>query len=298
MNALAPHPALRRKPEAQSLLCNPVVDWKGAVPAGGAIVEPKIDGMRALWIDGEICSREGSPIYGVEHIARKLRAIEHEACVQMFFDGEFQVGGAFGPTISHFQSAGIEGPDAGTLFLFDAVPMRVWRGDDPCEALEVRRGKLDRMAAPHVGPELQVLPWAFMTDAGEIQEKARELIGAGGEGILVKHALSTYRRTGSAAWQRIRKTLTLDVPVVAVTPHRVNEGLLGALVVDLEGVRVKVPGGYSDAERRELWAMRDRLPGAIVEVQAMERTARGSLRQCVFVRMRPDKGGCHAEHWN
>jgi ATP-dependent DNA ligase len=288
MNALGPHPALARRPADQYELCNLVGDWSGRIPIGGAIVEPKIDGIRALYIDGELCTREGSTIYGVDHILERLCQIEHEECEPMFFDGEFQVGGSFAETIAHFQAVGARG-NAGTFNLFDAIPMRVWRGEGVCETLQARRGKVDRMAEPFLGGGLDLVPWAFMTDASEIEERARELIAAGCEGVVVKHALSTYRRTKGASWQRIRKSLTVDAPIVGWNPLRENEQALGSLVLDVDGVRVNVSAGFSDEERLTMWEARAGLLGAIAEVEAMERTERGSLRQARFVRMRPDK---------
>lgn len=291
MSALGPHPALMRNRSADTFLCQLVTEWGGSVPAGGAIVEPKEDGMRCLWIDGELVSREGSPIYGCEHIAAKLRAMEHEACRPMFFDGELAVDRSFAATVAHFQAAGARG-DAGTLHLFDMTTMDTWRGNDVCEALHARKSKLARLAEGFEGEELRVMPWAYMENAADIRARAAELIAAGGEGVVVKHAFATYRRTKSSEWGRIRRSITLDVPVVGVTPHRSLAGRLGALVVEVDGVRARVHHGFTDRERIDLWEARDRLPGAIVEVEAMDRTDRGSLRQAVFVRMREDKRRC------
>jgi ATP-dependent DNA ligase len=290
MSALAPHPALQRRSEdVGPALCALVSDWTGKVPFNGALVEPKIDGMRALYCDGELFTREGSTIHGVDHILAKLRAIEHEAAVPLVIDGEWQVGGSFAATIAHFKAAGARG-DAGVLHVFDLMPARVWRGEDVCEALHARRAKLDRLLPPFVGDELRLVPWAYMTDAADIEARARELIAAGGEGVVVKAANSTYRRAKGTIWQRIRKSLTIDAPIVGWTPQRGNEDMLGALVLNVEGVRVHVAAGFSDQERRELWLAREGLKGEFVEVDAMERTERGSLRQAVYRRMRPDKG--------
>lgn len=288
MTALAPHPALARRPADQHELCQLVTNWNGKVPAGGAIVEPKIDGIRALYIDGELCTREGSTIYGVDHILERLRAIEHEACFPLFVDGEFQVGGTFAATLAHFQAAGGRG-NGGTLHAFDMIPMRTWRGEDVCEALQARRPKMDRLVQPFTGPGLELVPWAFMTDAAEIEGKARELIAAGGEGVVVKDALSTYRRNKSANWRRIRAAVTVDVPIVGWHPLQGNESALGSLVLRHEGVRVHVAAGFTDAERLELWARKETLLGMFAEVEAMEVTDRGSLRQARYLRLRPDK---------
>jgi ATP-dependent DNA ligase len=289
MNAMLPHPALFRRPADQRQLCQLVTDWNGKVPHGGAIVEPKIDGIRALWIDGELVTREGAPILGTDHIAAKLREMEHKACVPLFVDSEFQVDNSFRETVSHFKAAGGRG-DRGTLFVFDCLPMRVWRGEDPCEALHARRRKLDAMLPRFAGPELQLVPWAYMETAAEIEAKAAELIAAGGEGIVVKRAGATYRRVQDASWQRIRRSLTLDVPITGFYPLRENAQALGSLEGVLDGVRFKVAAGFSDAERDELWARRADLVGEFMELEAMEITEKGKPRQGVFVRLRPDKG--------
>jgi ATP-dependent DNA ligase len=288
MNAALPHPALFRRPADQRELCQLVSDWNGKVPFGGAIVEPKIDGMRALWIDGELVSREGAPILGADHIAAKLRRLEHEACVPLFVDSEFQVGSSFRETVSHFKAAGGRG-DRGTLFVFDCLPMRVWRGEDPCEALHARRRKLDAMFPSVAGPELQLVPWAYMESAEEIEAKARELIAAGGEGVVVKRAGATYRRTKDPSWQRIRKSVTLDVPITGFYPLRENADRLGSLEGELDGVRFKVAAGFTDADRADLWRVREALVGVYMEVEAMEITEKGKLRQAVFCRLREDK---------
>jgi ATP-dependent DNA ligase len=219
----------------------------------------------------------------------KLRAIEREACVPLFFDGEFQVGNSFRETVSHFKAAGGRG-DRGTLFVFDAMPMRVWRGEDPCERSRRAGRSWTSWSRPFVGPELQLVPWAYMTDAAEIEAKARDLIAAGGEGVVVKRALSTYRRIKSGDWQRIRKSLTLDVPITGFYPLRENADALGSLEGELDGVRFKVAAGFSDAERVELWRVRESLVGSYMEVQAMEITEAGKPRQAVWNRLREDKG--------
>jgi ATP-dependent DNA ligase len=289
MNALAlPHPALARRPDSQAELCQLVGDWTGRVPGGGMIVEPKIDGIRALWIDGELVTRNGAPIAGAEHIADRLRILEREACMPMFFDGEFQVDGSFDATLAHFAAGGKNG-DAGTLQVFDAMPMRAWRGEDPGEALDARKVKLDRMLAATADGAVRPLPWAWATDIDDIEAKAREFITAGGEGIVVKQPGATYQRRRGTIWQRIKKAITLDLRIVGYEADRERPWLLGLLILDHEGVKVRVRAGFSDAERMALWTARDGLVGAVAEIEAQERTESGSLRSARYVRMRPDK---------
>ena len=279
---MTPHPALLRRPAEHSELCQLVADWSGQVPEAGAVVEPKHDGMRALWIDGELVSREGAPIRGTAHTAAVLQAMEREAGEAMFFDGEWVVDRSFSATVAHFKANGSRG-DAGVLHLFDAMPMRVWRGEDVGEALIERRERLDRLAAPFVRAGLELVPWAFMTDPGGIEARAAELVAVGGEGVVVKDAGSLYRRCKGPAWQRIRKSLTLDLTIIGFRERVGIPSEPGSLVLDHGGVpvHVRVPAG--------LWRARRGLLGAVAEVEAMEATKRGSLRQARFVRLRWDR---------
>lgn len=289
MNALGPHPALLRGNDAGPELCQLVGDWSGRV-AGAQIVEPKVDGIRMLWIGGELVTREGTPIYGAEHIAARLRQLERAAGESMFFDGEWQVGGSFAATLRHFQARGGSG-DAGTLHLFDAMPMRVWRGEEPGEPLWARKAALDRLFDGNAG-DVRPMPWAYLPapHSMEIEGMARDVIAAGGEGIVVKAADAPYRRKRGLAWQRIKKALTLDLPIVGYEPDRARPWLLGVLIVDHGGVRVRVRAGFSDAERAALLAEGNGLLGQIAEVAVMEITEKGSLRSARWLRMRADKG--------
>lgn len=286
-----PHPALAPRLDDQTALCALVQDWRGAIPPSGAIVEPKLDGIRALWIDGNLVTREGAALLGAEHIAATLRAIEHEAAVPMFLDGEFVAGGSFPGTVAHLAARGSRG-DAGTLHLFDALPMRVWRGEDPCEALQARRAKLEALVKPFANEAVRIVPWAFLTSSREIERSAADFIAQGGEGVVIKDPLSTYRRKLSGAWQRIKRQLTLDLEVVGYEADKRRPFLLGVLIVDHEGKRVRIGTGFSDSERLALWRDRENLVGSIHEIAAMERTASGSLRQPRWVRARPDKRSC------
>lgn len=289
MNALGSHPALLRGNDAGKELCQLVGDYTGRV-IGNQVVEPKLDGIRALWLNGELVTREGAPIHGAEHIAARLRWLESEACVPMMFDGEWVVAGSFAATLAHFQARGGNG-DAGTLHLFDALPMSVWRGEECCHALEVRKTRLDAMLAEKADAAVRPMPWAYLAnpDPMEIEARAREFIAAGAEGIVTKQAGAVYQRKLGTVWQRIKKALTLDLTIVGYEADRARPWLLGVLIVDHGGVKVRVRAGFSDTERLALLCVGDGLIGQVAEIEAVEVTERGSLRSARWLRMRADK---------
>lgn len=285
-----PHPALMKRRDDHPALCQLVSDWRGRVSGDGAIVEPKRDGIRALYIAGELVTREGSPILGAGHIVAALKAIEHAAAIPLFFDGEWLVSDSFDATQRHFQARGSKGY-AGTLHLFDALPMWTWRGEEPGTALYARKTRLEEMLAGSDPAVLRAVPWAYVSDPAEIEAHAADFIAKGGEGVVVKDPFATYRRKQDQSWQRIKKRLTLDLPVVGYEPDEKRPFLLGVLVVDHRGKKVRVSAGFSDVERMALWRRRESLIGSIHEIAAMEVTASGSLRQPRWVRERADKAG-------
>lgn len=118
------------------------------------------------------------------------------------------------------------------------------------------------------------------------------------EGAVVKDPEALYQKRKHSAWQKMKAEETEDLPVVGHfpgEPHTKYEHCLGGLIVDRNGVQVRVGGGFSDAEREEIWALIHKTPGALtgrlIEVMFHEVTPDGSLRHPRFIRFRDDKEG-------
>jgi DNA ligase-1 len=283
MNA---HPALLGRGDRVQGLCQLVTDFKGKIPVGGCIEEPKIDGIRMLWIDGELVTREGVPILGAEHIAAALRVIEHEACVPMFFDGEWQVDGSYDATRQHFMAKGARG-NAGIFHVFDALTMRQWRGQDVGHALLVRKRRLAEMCQPlGEGAAVREIPWGWVEAAADARRVADAVIAAGGEGVILKQANSTYVAARSTNWQRIKRSQTWDCRILDLIARPENGDQLAVMIVDLDGQPQRVAAGFTDRQRFDFMLARERMIGARVEIEAMERLDSGKLREARFLRVK------------
>ncbi|PJG48318.1 hypothetical protein CAF53_08750 [Sphingobium sp. LB126] len=185
-------------------LCTLAMKWDGTVPAGGLIVQEKIDGIRALWIDGQLVTRGGNAIGGTSHIAAALALLERSFGRPMMLDGEFQVDGALRPTLQHFANGGRYG-DAGRLFLFDAVPLDDWRADKCPMPLGARLKALDAAGSALADDAVSVLKWRCYVTPGAVQGEAEAVWEQGGEGLVAKVPASLYRRRRDGAWAKVKR---------------------------------------------------------------------------------------------
>ena len=189
-----------------SELCMLATKWDCTVPAGGLIVQEKIDGIRALWFDGQLWTREGTPILGVAHVTADLRAIERRAGEPLFLDGELQVDGTLAATTRHFRAAGRYG-DAGLLHLFDALPLADWKADAYDLPLGARLQRLEHALGDERGASVRLLPSRLCGCAATVLAHAAAVWAHGGEGSVGKVAGSAYRRRRSSAWCKVKRVV-------------------------------------------------------------------------------------------
>lgn len=213
------HPALTQRPRE---LCQLAGEWRGGVPEGGTWVEEKLDGVRACWIGGELLTREGVPIGGVDHIAYRLRSIEKAAGHGIFFDGEFLAPGGYRATLRHI-GQGLRAPEQGTFHLFDALPAGEWSQGGSHVPLYERKRQLQAWAAlaadpsvdwewrpgtkgrEPIAPALAVIQDTWAATQADVERLANEIWARSGEGVMLKDAESPYRRTRSNAWLKYKQ---------------------------------------------------------------------------------------------
>lgn len=252
------------------------------------IVQLKVDGIRALYIDGSIVTREGGPLDCALHCQPALKRLEDAFGEPMMFDGEYVEDDGFSATLSAMR----QGIGNGVLWLFDAVPMSQWRGAENSPA----RQRLARLREKFMAADS---PFVGMLDhwelsAGDAMAKARELCAEGYEGIVVKDPHAPYRRWRDDAWLRVKQAITYDGPIVDVLA---DGGKLKAIIVrGPEGIGpIKVGAGWTAEQGREIhdaWTFQpEGDPQLMAEISYMLSTGvKRSVRGARFVRLRWDKG--------
>lgn len=260
--------------------------WSADRHPRSAVVQPKIDGMRALYVQSRIVTRGALPLNAALHCLPALDRLERKMGEAMVFDGEYQEPEGFQAT----QSAHKRGIGVGTFYLFDAVPYRDWKANHFRQPLV---GRLRRIAdaVEELGePFLSFLPPVEARTPEDVMQLAEAAWTRGCEGLVVKAGMSIYTRGRSKDWLKLKRQQSLDGPVVDVVVPEHDPARAVALV-KLDGKIVKVAAMPDDVRKL---AVRDSyqgggLTGRMVEVEFNDRTESGALRGAKITRLRPDK---------
>lgn len=251
-------------------MCQLAGVWAGTLPPGQWEAELKVDGVRAIWADGELWSREGVPLE-LPHVAADLARLEARFGEPMAIDGEYQEPGGFLDTLAVIQSRGRR-EARGVLHVFDALPLSAWRADDGEEPVETRRHWLGRAWADWSPAHLRRVPVVPVFSAQAIEARARTIWSAGGEGLVLKRTGAPYRRARSTDWLKVKREITLTGEVVELVDRAARVRIKGRLV------GVALAPGQADPLA----------VGMCVTVQAMEWTERGQLRHARVVAIGKD----------
>jgi DNA ligase 1 len=244
------------------------------------LASPKIDGIRAMVIDGVL-------------VSRNLKPIPNKHCQHLFglkefngLDGELVVGDATAPDAFRTTSSGVmsvEGTPAVTFMVFDDFT-------DPLITFQERLAR----AGERVNQKrfLTVVPHPFVWDSAQVEEFQVACLSVGWEGIMLRdlHAPYKYGRGTLKAGDLLKvKTFADDeAEVIGLVEQMHNgnaattdalgrtersthkagktgKGTLGALVVrgltgPYKGVEFNIGTGLDDATRAAIWAAKDLHP--------------------------------------
>jgi ATP-dependent DNA ligase len=278
-------PGMPAAPEPCTL---PAAHWTAETHPKHAIAQPKIDGIRALYLQHRIVTREAQPFNAALHCLPALVRLEERFGQAMVFDGEYQERGGYEATQSAFR----RGEGEGIFWLFDAVPYAEWKVDRFTMSLE-KRLAITEAIMPADEPFLAFLPPVDVHLARDVLALVEQAWAAGAEGLVIKSALDPYFRGRSRGWLKLKRDITVDVPVLDVAMRELGVLATARVLVRVEGKSIWIAAmpahlkqmvvgdemGVSEAER---------LTGRIVEI-TYERTDKGTLRAARIVRLRPDK---------
>jgi DNA ligase-1 len=284
-------------------------------------VEPKLDGLRVIGlVRGRECkffSRTGKHFPALDHLgpdvikmvtsafemasasdsppAVLFRKMLGDTEPSLAIDAEV-ISGSFNKTSGDVRRKSDAARDA-QLFIFDAVPHHFMTGESKAYGMEysARRTFIEFLVAhAPIWARIDVTKMRLVETSDEIHEIYAEYRSAGLEGAMVKSLNGLYHKARSHGWMKMKAIESEDLLVVgAFEGSGKYEHSLGGLIVDRAGVEVRVGGGFSDAQREEIWRDwsqdQSRILDRLIEVEFHEATEDGSLRHPRFVGFRDDK---------
>lgn len=236
-------------------------------------VTPKIDGIRAVMVNGGLVSRTLKPIPNV-HVRSALESVLPDGA-----DGELMYGDSFQSCTSAVMTR--DGPAIGfTYYAFDYVGPR-----GPDVPYMQRISELSRfMASPSsirqakavrsIVQVIVLLP-EEARDSKALDALESKALVAGFEGLIARLPHGRYKYGRSTAKEglllKIKRFEDAEAEVTGVEElvhATATEGsrMLGALVaVRPDGVEFRIGTGFSTQQRKDLWSTRKSLYGRMVK---------------------------------
>ncbi|OHD23834.1 MAG: hypothetical protein A2Y38_17240 [Spirochaetes bacterium GWB1_59_5] len=257
---------------------------------GSWAMEPKLDGLRMVVVDGKAYTRNGKEITSCAHILKQLEGAGAEAYV---LDGEV-MGAEFNETSGQVRKS--EACETLVYHVFDCVNRSQWTTRKTEEDFGLRRLDLEELLAhaqERAMPNVAMVQHFTLPKNPTVEDifLARDkFIAAGYEGIMLKnlHAPYCFKRTSDLL--KVKDFHDADGRVVGTFEGKGKfKGMLGGLDVDFNGVVTQVGSGFADHQRTMYWQNKLSVIGKMVEVKYQNKTPDGKLRFGVFIRFRPDK---------
>ena len=241
------------------------------------IASPKLDGLRGIFHQGTFYTRNGHIIPGLTKLQSVLTLLNEPYDFDL--DGELTVNDAEFNTASGLLRSKVEVENV----VFNLI-------DIPGTTFPFSRRYEIMKRIGFINPMVKYIPHKLIRNEAELDHYYNRTRDFGFEGLVVKPLNYKYVQKRSYDWMKIKPEETEDLLVFEVYEGQgLFAGMLGGIVVDYKGKKVKVGSGFSMEERQTFWADPNRIVGKIVEVAYMEETPYGSLRFPVFKELRYDK---------
>lgn len=257
------------------------------LPADEYIMMPKYDGCLAIVVAddaGLILTRTGETVRSMPHISEQVRAALKGYVI---FGEAYKWGTPFKDISGAFRRHTPQ-PDL-LLVAFDCVPIMAWEDGICNEPYKARLARLQGALGATHAPAIIVAP---ASDADAPQGFANALVAQGGyDGAILRRADAPWTTGASKNGEaiKVKPVQSLDLEVHSWFRGKGKHAeRAGGITVLYRGVQTDVGTGFSDRERQEI-ADAGQAPCGVAEVEFMELTADGKLREPRFKGWRYDK---------
>ncbi len=243
-----------------------------AEPPASWLVSEKLDGVRAHWDGAQLSFRSGRPIAAPDGFLARLPGTPLE--------GELWLGrGRFDELSGLVRRASPD--DAG----WRQVRYMLFELPGAAGTFAERAAVLDALARRIGWSQLQAIPQRTVSGREAVSAWLAEVVGEGGEGLILHRASAPYRAGRSTDIVKLKPQHDEDAVVIGHLAGRGRlAGRLGALRVRRDdGAVFDLGTGLSDAQRDDPPPL-----GSTVTYTFRGRTPGGLPRFASFLRVRPD----------
>jgi DNA ligase-1 len=238
------------------------------------LASPKLDGIRAMVVDGKLLSRKFKPIPNTV-LREKLESILPNG-----IDGEIMVEGA---TFNEIQSAvmTIKNDDIAGI-KFHAFDYMI---SDPTKPYVDRLKDLEAWYAEQNNDVVQIVRHRLVLNVQQLLDFETECIAQNYEGVMVRSLEGRYKFGRSTLKEgillKLKKFQDAEAKVIGFVEKMTNTNekkkdelgyskrssakagkvpanTLGALVVDFEGATFEIGSGFDDELRKEIWTNQEK----------------------------------------
>jgi DNA ligase-1 len=259
------------------------------------IVTEKLDGIRRILIkENGVCrfySRSGHEDTGLIEILEEAKYLPDNRV----YDGELLAAGDFKDSIALRQATNSIGNSGGNktglvYHIFDMLSAEdFWKGKSTENALT----RKIMLGATLMDESIQLLDenWPMLIASYGIHRdlkfiKSVPILGVvksidevdaivepiwarGGEGVMLNTVSGKYEKKRSKEILKVKKTKEYTLEVVDIVEGTGKfEDMMGALVVDYNGVRLKVGSGFTEAQRQQIWNNQEHFIGRLIEIDS------------------------------
>ncbi len=244
--------------------------WQAASSPAGFLVSEKFDGVRAFWDGSRLRFRSGLPIAAPDWFTAGLPKVA--------LDGELWLGrGQFDRLSGIVRSAVPRDAD------WRELRYMVFDSPGATGSFDQRASDLQVLVQSAGQPWLQAVVQHRVDSVAALQTQLRQLVAAGGEGLVLHRADALWVAGRSDALWKFKPVQDEDATVVGHLPGKGrNAGRLGALLLELpDGQRFALGTGLTDAQRASPPAI-----GTVVTYRFRDHTPKGLPRFAAFLRVR------------
>lgn len=263
----------------------------------------KLNGNRATYIDGKMISRQGKEFTNLNHIINDLhKLIRDNFDINMVFDGEvirkntdnvtdnenFRLGAGI-------LNSDVEDKTALKFVIFDVLPKAEFDTGESNLTYSERMKTMQQLLQyikQVQSTNIDVVDFLYEGyDHSMIETCLAEMDAQGKEGCMLARDV-TYKCKRHSGLLKVKTFYTMDLEVIDMeTGTGKNENILGNLIVKYKDNTVGVGSGFSDEQRHEIWANKDKYIGRIAEVKYKDithdkNTGKESLQFPTFVQFR------------